>query len=105
MLKPVLPYVTDLAEHILNFESHMATVHAHDGKYHTHTEVAEGAKNDSPEKNTDNVLNKGTSSNEHVIASKSDIFPPQQLVITYAPALCFNVENIYLSSDFPPPKV
>ena len=104
MLKPVMPYIIDGVAHILNFKDHMATVHAHHGKYHVHTEIAEAAKNDNTEKNTDNILKKTASGNEHVIAKKADSFPIQQSIHKYSAILPVNIAGIYLSSDFPPPK-
>lgn len=104
MLKPVMPYITDGLNHILNFKDHMATVHAHHGKYHVHIEVAEAAKKMNTEKNTDNILKKETTGNDHNIVKKPDSFPVQQSILKYAATLPVDISDIYLSSDFPPPK-
>lgn len=54
MLKPVIPYVADLTAHLLFFKDHMLTVHAHNGKFHVHKEMAEAEKNDQTNNNTGN---------------------------------------------------
>lgn len=99
-----MPYITDGVAHILFFKDHMATVHAHHGKYHVHFEMAETAKNDNTEKSTNNILKKEASGNEHIIAGKFDTFPIQQSMLKYSATVPGDISNIYLSSDFPPPK-
>lgn len=103
MLKPVMPYITDGVAHILNFQGHMATVHAHQGKYHVHTEVAEAAKNDNSEKST-NTLKKVTSENEHIIVDKDCVPDSLYKARKYFTALPITAISIYLNNDFPPPR-
>lgn len=104
IMKPVIPYITDGVAHILYFEDHMTMVHAHNGNYHVHNEVAEATKKDSPDKNADNTLKKITSGAEHIVASKSDISGLSKVIAAYFPESPFFIENICLSGNYPPPR-
>ncbi len=99
----MMPYIADLTAHILFFKDHMATVHAHNGKYHVHFEVELAAKKDNSEKNPASVLKKETTGNEYTFAEKSAILPFKSKP-AYSPDIAKNIPNMYLSSDFPPPK-
>ena len=103
ILKPVMPYITDGVAHILNFQGHMATVHAHHGKYHVHTEITEAAKNQNSEKNT-NTLKKEASENEYIFADEICVILFPYITLKYFTALTVNTVSIYLSNDFPPPR-
>lgn len=98
-----MPYITDAVAHILNFKGHMATVHAHNGKYHVHMEVAEAAKNDNGEKST-NTLKKYGSENEHIGIDKDCVRHSQYEARKYFTALPMTAISIYLNNDFPPPR-
>ena len=102
MFKPAMPFVTDAVAHLLFFKDHMDTVHAHNGKYHVHTEISEGAKNDQEEKSTNNF--KKETSNEHIIV-EATLRPS----ILLTPINCFSLlsmsaVNTYINHDFPPPR-
>ena len=81
----------------------MATVHAHHGKYHVHTEIAEAAKNENSEKNT-NTLKKEASENEYIFADKICVILFPYITLKYFTALTMNTVSICLSNDFPPPR-
>lgn len=45
--RPVFPVLADGLAHLLWYESHVATVHLHDGSMHVHSEIADIAAEDS----------------------------------------------------------
>ncbi|CAN5790275.1 hypothetical protein BH11BAC4_BH11BAC4_27550 [soil metagenome] len=102
MLKPVMPYATDFMAHLLFFKDHMATVHAHHGKFHAHASMAEGAKDDQSEKTTNN-FKKANLGFDHVImdsyrlpvqlTSKKDFYP-----------FTISCATRDLQHDYPPPR-
>ena len=104
MFKPVMPYVTNAMAHLLFFKDHMNTVHAHHGKFHVHTEIAEGAKNDQQEKSTNN-LKKETAGNEHIIFEKITASSAPMAPVKYFSLRSIPVSVIYINYDFPPPRV
>ena len=81
----------------------MAAVHAHHGKYHVHTEIAEAAKNENSEKNN-TTIKKEASENEYIFADKICVIPLPYTKLKYFTALPMNAVSICLSNDFPPPK-
>ena len=103
MLKPVMPYIADGVAHILNYKGHMATVHAHNGKYHVHTEVAENTKNENSEKNT-NGLKKEASENDHIVTHKAIVPNLHCKLLKYFNSLNVSVASIFVNNDFPPPR-
>lgn len=104
MIKPLLPYIIDNLDHILNFQEHMATVHAHHGDHHVHTEVAKTAKNDNNEKST-NTLKKDASEKEYIIVDKDCVLCFQIEPRKYFTALPKFIVSSYLNNDYPPPRV
>ena len=103
MFKPVLPYVTDLAAHLLFFKDHMQTVHAHHGKFHAHTTVAEGAKNDQSEKSGTN-LKKDNVGTDHILIDPVR-FNLQKNSKKYYYSLLLSPLNRDIHHDYPPPRV
>jgi hypothetical protein len=104
MLKPVFPFIADIAAHAFWYSHHMATVHYEHGKYHVHYEIQEAAKNNTPEKNNNATLNEPVSG-EHISPFVSYAFyvpfTIQQQFTTLSSALVTNS----LNSDYPPPKI
>lgn len=47
LFKPVMPYVSDFADHVFFYAKHMATVHAENGQWHVHFETAQSTRNDT----------------------------------------------------------
>ena len=103
MFKPVLPYVTDLAAHLLFFKDHMQTVHAHLGKFHAHAAVTEGAKNDQSEKSSNN-LKKDNTETDHILINPVKILF-QKNSRQYYYSLLFATLNRDIHHDYPPPRV
>ena len=103
MFKPVLPYVTDLAAHLLFFKDHIQTVHAHHGKFHAHAAVTEGAKNDQSEKSTRNVKKVNVGS-DHII-TETCLIPIQQFFKIHLYSISIAALNRNIHHDYPPPRV
>ena len=103
MLKPVLPFVTDFFAHILFFKDHMQTVHAHHGKFHAHTAVAEAAKNDQPEKTTNN-FKKDNQGNDHLISGYA-IMNNLKIPRIYFHSTSVPVATRNICFDYPPPRI
>ena len=103
MFKPVLPYITDFIAHILFFKDHLQTVHAHQGKFHAHTAVAEGAKNDQSGKTTDN-FKKDNFGSDHIIISTAKR-PVQNSSNKYTYSLSSYLITREIPYDYPPPRV
>ena len=103
MLRPVTPYVRDFVAHLLFFEDHMLTVHSHHGKFHVHAEVTETAKDDLPEKSTNNIK-KDHQGHEHIYIEPYD-FPNPQISINFPASFSIHANHAFIDHDFPPPRV
>ena len=102
MFRSILPYIKDAIAHVLFYKDHMLTVHAHNGKFHVHAEMAKAAKNDTSNKST-NSLKKDLSDNEHIIL-ESYKFPTSKILINWMTCLSYPTINASIDHDFPPPK-
>ena len=103
MFKPAMPVIKDFAAHLFFYQDHMLNVHAHNGKFHVHAEVAEGAKNDSSDRSTHN-LKKDIQGDDHIVIENT----PVQIHINSVDrlsSLSVSAINLPVSHDFPPPKV
>lgn len=103
MFKPIAPYIKDFVAHLLFFEDHMLTVHAHNGKFHVHAEVEEASKNDQPGKST-NDLKKDVLEYEQIFVEGYEL-PVIKISTGYSALACPFPGNTYLDYDFPPPRV
>lgn len=104
ILKPLLPYTSDILAHIFWYKDHIATVHSHHGKFHVHKEIIDAAKSTNSEKNS-TTLKKDFSANDHIVSkelniSNRDNFDPRYFCSTFSLLI-----YTYLNSDYPPPKV
>lgn len=98
-----MPYVADVVAHVLFFKDHMLTVHAHNGKYHVHAEVAEAAKKNLTEKGT-NTTRKDTPGSDHIFTTTYTL--PTPIIYTkWLAALPSSTTNIFLPHHFPPPRI
>lgn len=98
-----MPYVADVVAHVLFFKDHMLTVHAHNGKYHVHAEVAEAAKKNLTEKGI-NTTRKDTPGSDHIFTTTYTL-PTPKISIKWLAALPSSTKNIILPHQFPPPKI
>ena len=105
LLKPVIPYIMDGFAHILYFDDHMTMVHAHNGNYHVHSEVAEGTKKESGQRSTENSTKKADSFTNDIISAKTDVEGQWNLNTLYYTEFSINIETISLSVNYPPPKL
>jgi hypothetical protein len=103
MLKPVTPYLSDLAAHVFSYSKHMATVHYENGKLHVHKEVVENAKNADQQKEIPSAK-KEKSGSDHLAFPRADDRPP--FAKTFAITAVYNSSLLYnyLQGDFPPPR-
>lgn len=104
MLKPLLPYTSDIIAHVFWYSDHIATVHSHNGKFHVHKEIMEASKNNNPEKNS-NILKKDASPNEHLANKNWKPSLKSHLIKKYFCQTSSLLLNISLKADYPPPKV
>lgn len=104
MLKPLLPYCSDVIAHVFWYKDHMATVHSHNGKFHVHKEVMEASKNSSAEKDA-TILKRDGSANDHIITKEFNISATEILIPNYFASPSPTLTYTYLNSDYPPPKV
>ena len=102
MFKPVIPFVTDCIAHLLFYKDHILTVHAHYGKFHVHAAIAEEAKNDQSEKNTNN-LKKENQINEHIIYEACRV-PALKVPLKYYNFQSVHSMNMSIVHDYPPPR-
>ena len=106
VLKPVLPYVSDLVSHTFFYANHMATMHYENGKYHVHYEVAKNTKEENSNKPSPaSSSKKDDSNNEHVLpVSKSHevniAMCAAEYHVTATPALLHTIRDIH----YPPPR-
>jgi len=104
LVKPVVPYFVDIAQHIFNYSEHITTVHFENGKYHVHNELKEAAKKRNQQKESPN-LKKDSSQNEcigHAAINKL-IFRLRLKKTHYHTSS--NLVFLHLANDYPPPKV
>ncbi len=102
MFKPVMPYFTDAISHVLFFKDHMLTVHAHNGKFHVHAEVAEAAKEDPSSKSTD-AIKKNFLSDEYLF-TEIYIFPIVRASMARPVQLTYFSKQAFINHHFPPPR-
>ncbi len=103
MLKPVLPYVSDLVNHVFFYTQHMATVHYENGKYHVHKEIVDHAKKEAPQKEIPAAKKQNTTTEHFSLQQKETTAIPLANRIFQIPvpaALQYN----YLPGDYPPPR-
>jgi len=103
MFKPVMPYVTDLAAHLLFYQEHMLTVHAHHGKFHVHAAVTEGAKNDQSDKNSNN-LKKDNAVSDHIV-NQCGQETIKKFSLKYYSLFKIHPTDNSTDHNYPPPKV
>ncbi len=103
ILKPLLPYATDIIAHVFWYKDHMATVHSHNGKFHVHKEVMEAARHNDSEKNS-NILKKDNSASDHIVSMELNIISQKYFNKKYYSLPASHLIFTYLSADFPPPK-
>lgn len=105
MLKPALPFIKDAAAHILFFEEHMATVHAHNGKFHAHLEMKEAEKNEKNQQSTNGILKKEVAAPAHIIPEIIDLSAPKESSATCFEVITAKPAGIFLALNYPPPKI
>ena len=67
ILKPVVPYISDLIAHSFYYAEHVKTVHFENGKYHLHKEIVKNALDNEAQK-APLTSKKDNKANEHIIS-------------------------------------
>jgi hypothetical protein len=106
MVKPVMPYLVDAFSHLLNYEGHMATAHAHGGgKMHVHDEI-QALEKYSQEKNHRAPVKNQKEQKEHKDQIQQDDFASVgQFSNDIQHHSFYNCKliQIYPNNFFPPP--
>lgn len=103
MLKPVLPYVSDLVNHVFFYTQHMATVHYENGKYHVHKEIVDNAKKEASQKEIPASKKENTTADHTVLQQKET---PTALLMNRIMQIpvSTSLQHNYLPGDYPPPR-
>ena len=104
MVKPYLPYASDVIAHIFWYSDHIATIHSHNGKFHVHKEIIEAEKSAESGKNA-KILKKDNNPVDCIVTKELNIISQKYFNKKYYSPLPAHLICTYLSSDFPPPKV
>lgn len=104
MIKPVMPTITDIFAHLLNYKDHMATVHHEHGKYHVHYEYIEEAKKhthgDMPYNNS---IKKTGAFDEHILFTTLTDLSTLQIRPDHSILLSRYLPAVFLQNDLRPP--
>lgn len=103
MLKPALPYVSDLVGHIFFYTQHMATVHVEDGKMHIHKEIVDNAKKAASQKEIP-AAKKDNTAHDHLGQLTDDSGQHLSLSNINPVSLTPGLAYIYLFTHYPPPR-
>jgi hypothetical protein len=103
MLKPVLPYVSDLVNHVLFYKKHMATVHYENGKYHVHKEIVDNTKKEASQKEIPAAKKENTATDHISFQQKETTTALVLNRIIQIPVSASLLHN-YLAGDYPPPR-
>jgi len=103
MLKPVLPYVSDLVNHVFFYTQHMATVHYENGKYHVHKEIVDNTKKETSQKEIPTAKKENTTTDHISIQQKE---PATGLILNRIIQIpvSTSLQHSYLTGDYPPPR-
>lgn len=105
MIQPVMPSLADGFEHLLNYQSHVATVHHTHGKEHVHYEYINAAtKKTQGENSSDKTTFQNDFVSEHISNLLLQDFtnPATSVQIYFTPLIC-NLSNITLLPGLRPP--
>ena len=98
-----MPYVKDAIAHLFFYKDHMMQVHAHNGKYHVHKEMAEVSKKEQAGKGPGSSGKKSSLSFEFVFFHKNNVTSYFYLSKTYC--ICsMQFETRVILHDYPPPR-
>ncbi|MEO6637725.1 MAG: hypothetical protein ABIN25_05585 [Ginsengibacter sp.] len=103
MLKPLLPYTSDLIAHVFWYKDHVGTVHSHNGKFHVHKEVMEAAKSNATEKDLA-MSKKDGSTTDHTVIKEFNHPAAKMNMSKHICSISPSPITTYLSLDYPPPK-
>ncbi|CAN5592531.1 hypothetical protein BH11BAC3_BH11BAC3_48020 [soil metagenome] len=104
MIQPVMPSVADGFEHLLNYQSHVSTVHHTHGKEHVHVEYIAAAKKSQGKSSSDKSGCRSEPVSEHnsTLAFEYFIIPIPYVQSYFVPLTC-NISTITLLPGLRPP--
>ncbi|CAN5749905.1 hypothetical protein BH11BAC3_BH11BAC3_33800 [soil metagenome] len=105
MIQPVMPSIADGFEHLLNYQSHIETVHHSHGKAHVHYEyITAATKKSQGENSSDKTGFRSESVSDHNsnLSLENFLCPFTFLQIHFTPLIC-NLSNITLLPGLRPP--
>lgn len=103
MLKPALPYVSDLVGHVFFYTQHMATVHIENGKMHIHKEIMDNAKKEASQKELPSAK-KEKSVTDHISLQQKELSTDFDLKKSNPIPATTALINIFLPGEYPPPR-
>lgn len=103
MFKPLLPYITDVVAHTLFYQSHMATVHFENGKFHVHKEIINETKKEQQAGNTQQ-LKKDNQPNDHINITFAIVPLPGQFPQKYVMRYSIPCPQAWFPVYTPPPR-
>lgn len=103
ILKPVVPYLSDLIAHSFYYAEHVKTVHFENGKYHVHHELVRQAQKNTGDENG-GYLKKISLPDEHLIIINSFSFFNPFLLHNYLPSTLQRILPVPGNAVFSPPR-
>jgi hypothetical protein len=103
ILKPVLPYVSDLVNHVFFYTQHMATVHIENGKMHVHKEIVDHAKKTASQKEIP-ASKKENTTVDHISFLQKEPITISALNRVIQIPVSAALQHNYLPGDYPPPR-
>lgn len=108
MIKPIMPTLADGFAHLLNYQDHIATVHKHNGKSHTHFEYIEAARNQADKNNplnTNDGFKKVNFASEHFLVCMFKLMNEMNPAETYYPIKDDDLLHPAVNTNFRPPSM
>ncbi len=103
ILKPAVPYLSDLMAHTFYHAEHVKTVHFENGKYHVHHELVKQAQKNTGNENND-YLKKISLPEEHLIIENSFNFFSPYFPHNYLSPVLQSIVPVCMNAVFAPPR-
>ena len=103
ILKPVVPYLSDLIAHSFYYAEHVKTVHFENGKYHVHHELVRQAQKNTGHENG-GYLKKISLPDEHLVIANSFSFFNPYFPYNYLPPALQSIVAVCHNAVFTPPR-
>ena len=103
ILKPAVPYLSDLLAHTFYYAEHVKTVHVENGKYHVHHELVKQAQENKADENG-GYLKKIALPDEHLISTNSFSFFSPFFPHYYLSPVSQSIVPACINAVFSPPR-